>query len=286
MISFPNGRITLGLYVKAKRGDGFHDIETVMLPVSICDALEFVPATNGKTKIITTGIPIPGDLSENLVWKAYQLVQKELRIHSGPKSGALPPLRIHLRKGIPSGSGLAGGSSNGAFMLLMLNRYFRLNLTQSRLHTLSIEMGSDCPFFLHNKTMLVTGRGETIESINTPDLSDYCIIIIIPPIHLSTSYAYKKVNPVSERTPLNKILELPVSGWQTQLTNDFEDVIFQEHPYLEEIKTRLLNHGAVYASLSGSGSAIFGLFTDSKVVFPLQKAFPDCRVGLYRGFHS
>ncbi len=282
MISFPNGRITLGLYVKARRVDGFHDIETVMLPVSIRDALEFVPAADGQTTVTTTGIPIPGNLSNNLVWQAYYLMQKELDAHKGANSVALPPLHIHLRKEIPPGSGLAGGSSDGACMLHMLNKYFNLKISPSRLDAMAAELGSDCPFFLYNNTMLVTGRGEKLEPISTSDLSGYIIMIIIPPIHISTWKAYKMINPYGKRTPLRQILNLPVSRWQNHLTNDFEEVIFREHPHLEEIKSRLLDHGAVYASLSGSGSAIFGLFNDSKVFLTLQKVFVDCKVGKYQ----
>lgn len=286
MLCFPNARITLGLQVKAKRRDGFHDIETVMLPVSMHDALEIVPAIDNQTKIIPSGIPIPGDPHKNLVMLALKLIQKELPLHSEINSEALKPLHIYLRKGIPACSGLAGGSSNGAFMLKMLNEYFKLNLTPARLNILAAKLGSDCPFFLQNKAMVVRGRGEILETIQTPNLSGFHLIIIVPPIGINTSEAYKLIIPMPERVTIKETLTMPFADWQENLKNDFEAGLFKKYPYLEKIKNRMISQGAVYASLSGSGSALYGLFEDAAVLSSLRKDFNDCLTGHYQILES
>ncbi len=282
MLSFPNARITIGLQVKAKRNDGYHNIETLMLPVSMHDALEVVPAVDGRAGFRLSGLDVPGSPAENLVLQAVDLIQREHLLRSGRSAEALPPLHIYLRKGIPPGSGLAGGSSDAVFMLRLFDSYFNLNLCQRRLDELAAELGSDCPFFLRNKPMLASGRGELLEAIHIPDIYNYHPIIIIPPIHINTQKAYKKICPNPERQPLKAILEQPVADWQDLLTNDFEVALFTEHPYLQKIKVRLLKQGATYASLSGSGSALFGLFSDPGVLYALRNEFHDCLTGIYR----
>ncbi len=282
MLCFPNARITLGLQVKAKRSDGFHDIETVMLPVGMHDALEIVPAINNQTKFIATGIPIPGEPHENLIMKAIKLIQDEIQIGFREKTDTLEPLHIYLRKGIPAGSGLAGGSADGTFMLRMLNDYYKLNITNDRLEKLALKMGSDCPFFLYNKAILVRGRGEIFETVFTSDLSGFHLIIIVPPFRIKTAEAYSLITPQPRRIPIKDLITLPLSHWQENLTNDFECVLFKTYPYLEKIKDRLREHGAVYASLSGSGSALYGFFKNADILPPLQKDFEDCHVGHYQ----
>ncbi len=286
MLFFPNARITLGLHVKAKRRDGFHDIETVMLPIGMYDALEIVPAIDNQTKIILSGTPIPGDPYENLVMRALKLIQKEMPFQPAINSEAPEMLHIYLRKGIPAGSGLAGGSADGAFMLKILNEYFKLNLTPGQLKTMAAKLGSDCPFFLQNKAMVVRGRGEILETINTPDLSGLHLIIIVPPIGINTSEAYRLITPEPERVSIKEILAMPFAAWQENLKNDFESVLFKTYPYLKEIKNRLIGQGAVYASLSGSGSALYGLFKDAAVLSSLRKDFEDCLTGHYQILES
>ena len=278
MLCFPNARITLGLHVKAKRRDGFHDIETAMLPVGMHDALEIAPAVDSKTKFIPTGKPIPGDPDKNLVMEALKLIKNELQSHPERKTETHAPLNIYLRKGIPAGSGLAGGSADGAFMLKMLNDFYKLHLTSEMLETLAAKLGSDCPFFVKNKPMMVRGRGEILEPINIPDLSEFQIIIIIPSFGINTAEAYKLINPETERIAIEEILTMPLEEWQENLKNDFESALFKPYPSLERIKDRLIDRGAVYASLTGSGSALYGLFENTSVIPSFQKDFNDCQV--------
>ena len=282
MLCFPNARITLGLHVIEKREDGFHNIETVMLPVGMQDALEIVPAINNQTKIITSGIPIPGEPYENLIMYALKHIQDEMQLHPGRKTEPLEPLHIYLRKVIPANAGLAGGSADGTFMLRMLNDYYKLNIADDRLEKLALKMGSDCPFFLHNKAMLVRGRGEILETINKPDLSGLHLIIIVPPIKINTAEAYSLLTPQPRRIPIKDLITLPLSHWQENLINDFESVLFKKYRYLEQIKNRLIGRGAVYASISGSGSALYGFFQDQTVLSSLRKDFGDCLVGIYQ----
>lgn len=282
MLCFPNARITLGLYVKEKRKDGFHNIETVMLPVSMHDVLEIVPSFDNKTKLIQSGRPLPGNPDENIVMRALRLMQTEKTFQSDNASETLQSLHIYLRKRIPAGSGLAGGSSNGTFMLKALNNYFQLHLSEQQLMTLAAKLGSDCTFFLYNKPMLAEGRGEKLQPIQIPEIHKFHVIIAIPPIHINTAHAYKQIRPVDGRTGLQQTLNQPIENWRHNLKNDFEHVSFKEHPYLETIKGRFIELGASYASMSGSGSAIYGLFEDSDVLPTLRKELPDCYIGIYR----
>lgn len=286
MICFPNARITFGLQVKAKRKDGFHDIETLMLPIKMYDALEIVPSINNQTTIITSGAHIPGEPHENLVMHALKLIRAEMQSDQERKTDFSEPLHIYLHKGIPAGSGLAGGSANGAFMLKMLNDYFNLNLKHNRLMKLAEKLGSDCPYFLHNKAMLVRGRGEILETINTPNLAGYNLIVIIPPIRINTSEAYSLISPKAERPTVKEILKMPLAYWQENLNNDFETVLFKTYPFLKNIKDRLIGKGAVYASLTGSGSALYGFFNNTAILSSFRKEFDNCFVGQYQILES
>lgn len=248
MIGFPNAKINIGLNITEKRTDGFHNLETVFVPVGWCDALEFVVAP--ELQFSSSGIPIAGDPESNLVMKAYRLLQKEF---------PLPPLRIHLHKEIPFGAGLGGGSADAAFMLSMLNRQFGLNLSTEQLEGYAAQLGSDCAFFIRNTPAFATGKGEIMEPLR-PALNGWVILIVKPPVEVPTVKAFQWVVPQIPSQSLTTLLQLPVQQWKGQVVNQFESSVFQHYPEIGELKERLYEMGAVYASMSGSGSCVFGLF--------------------------
>ena len=258
MISFPNGKINLGLYITAKRPDGYHDLETVFFPVPLHDILEFVPSE--QSRFHATGFPISGDASSNLCLRSYQMLKQ---LHPG-----LPAVDIHLHKLIPMGAGLGGGSSDGAFMLNMLNRYFSLGHSPEELNALALQLGSDCPFFLVNIPAHALGRGEILEPVPV-NLSGYHIVIVNPGIHVSTSEAFSGIRPAPCSVDLKARILEPPDGWKHWLTNDFEASVFTRYPVIAGIKQDLYDAGAVYASMSGSGSTVYGIFrTEAELSFP------------------
>ncbi len=250
MITFPHAKINLGLHVLRKRDDGFHDIESCLYPVGLRDILEVIVNDRGETLFESSGITIPGDPKENLCLKAYELVAEDYPMKT---------VNIHLHKQIPVGAGLGGGSSNGVSMLQLLNNVFDLSIPPERLMKYAVELGSDCPFFLSNSPSLVSGKGNQVEETEI-DLSTYTIALVFPDIHIVTAEAYALVRNWSNRKSLKEILLLPVEKWKDHLHNDFEDVIFNTYPELAIIKQHLYDAGAVYASMSGSGSTLFSLF--------------------------
>lgn len=246
MICFPNAKINLGLHVLSKREDGFHNISSVLLPISYADALEYQPSDTYKISIY--GINIPDE--DNIVTKAWRLMNEKYHI---------PPLQINLLKQIPMGSGLGGGSSDAAFLIRSLNNTFKLNLSIKEMQNDALQVGSDCPFFILNKTSIVSGKGEFIEPINL-SLTDKYLAVIIPGIKASTKSAYASITPSKPELPISKIINLPIETWKENLVNDFERPIFDLHPGLKRIKHDLYLKGAIYASLSGTGSALYGVF--------------------------
>lgn len=261
MLFFPNAKINLGLKILRRREDGYHDLETAFYPLPLKDVLEIV-RTTGKTSFTAYGNPIPGDSATNLCLKAWELLRNEFP--------TLPPIHIHLYKNIPIGAGLGGGSSDGAWTLLALNRQFQLGLTDGQLLDYALRLGSDCPFFILNKPCLGTGRGQILQPLSL-DLSSYSIVLVHPRIHISTAKAFSLCTPGENKAPLPTILSGPVSDWRERLTNDFEVPIFRLYPVLRDIKQRLYDLGAVYASMTGSGSAIFGLFRKGRT--PVENPF-------------
>ncbi|GGA94308.1 4-(cytidine 5'-diphospho)-2-C-methyl-D-erythritol kinase [Puia dinghuensis] len=249
MVLFPNCKINLGLYVLYKRADGYHDLSTVFYPLPVKDVLEIIRSDTNQ--FTAYGIPIPGDPTANLCEKAYQLLRKDFP--------TLPPVHIHLYKNIPIGAGLGGGSADGAFTLLGLNSTFQLGLSPDQLIDYAAQLGSDCPFFILNKPCLGGGRGEQLQPI-TLDLSAYSFVLVNPGIHISTAQAFSLCTPDDAILPIEDIISQPVHTWKEQLHNDFEFPVFQLHPELREIKTTLYAHGALYASLTGSGSSFYGIF--------------------------
>lgn len=250
MISFPNAKINLGLNITEKRADGFHDLETVFFPVGWSDVLEFVVAD--ELQFTTSGIIIAGDQESNLVMKAYRLLQKDFE---------LPALKIHLHKQIPFGAGLGGGSSDGAFMLRMLNKTFNLNISEGKLLGYAAVLGSDCPFFILNKPVYATGRGEIMQPVDV-QLNGMFILLVKPPVEVSTAKAFQFVEPKKSNVSLVELLNLPVQEWKFKVVNQFEASVFQQYHEIGDISQHLYKMGAVYASMSGSGSAVFGLFRE------------------------
>jgi len=260
LVLFPNCKINLGLRVAGKRPDGYHDLETIFYPISLKDAAEITvyphKKDNPEFDLNITGIEIPGDPSTNLCTKAWHLIKKDFP--------GIPAVRMHLHKTVPIGGGLGGGSSDGAFTLVLLNEVLKLNLTTEKLMDYALQLGSDCPFFILNKPCLATGRGEILEKINI-GLNEYHFVIIDPGIHVSTAEAFRELIISGIKMPsLKKIIEQPVIAWKENLVNDFEEPVFRKHPVLKEIKQKLYESGAVYASMTGTGSSLYGIFHNSK----------------------
>ena len=252
MLFFPNAKINLGLQIINRRVDGYHNIETLMLPVGIRDALEFIPSSD--TSFTLTGNVLDILPEQNLCMKAYKLLSSKY---------SLPPISIHLHKVIPTGSGLGGGSANAAFMLIKLNTYFNLNLTTTPLIEFASELGSDCPFFIHNSPCISTGRGEILEPFQFSN-NNFKIVIVHPGIHINTAWAYSQAIPCSNRLSIKSIINsLQPEKWKNELENDFEKIVFTKYPEIKELKDKLYSLGAVYASMTGSGSAVFGLFNEN-----------------------
>ncbi|MEQ6166694.1 4-(cytidine 5'-diphospho)-2-C-methyl-D-erythritol kinase [Ekhidna sp. MALMAid0563] len=250
MITFPNAKINLGLNIVSNREDGYHNIESCFYPIPWRDSLEVIEAASFA--FYSYGLDIPGDTSSNLCVKAYELLKADFDI---------PPIEIHLLKNIPMGAGLGGGSADGAFTLKMLNDIFSLNLTDSQLENYALQLGSDCPFFIKNKPAIARGRGEQLKVIDL-DLSGYHIAIHNPGIHISTKEAYAGVKPEQPELHVSEIIQKPISEWKDTLSNDFESSIFPNHPEIEQLKKEMYEAGAIYASMTGSGSTVFGVFED------------------------
>lgn len=252
MISFPNCKINIGLNIKSKRSDGFHNIETIFYPINLTDVLEIIPTDNKKFDFNISGISVQGNKMNNLCVQAYNLLAKEYKI---------PSVKIHLHKNIPSGAGLGGGSSDAAYTLTMLDKLFSLNLTKEKLRELSTSLGSDCAFFIENTPCIAYEKGDVMEKINL-DLKNYHIIIIKPEINVNTAQTYKNVSVNDNFDSLKDLINNPIDNWKENIINDFEKNIFKVYPEIEKIKHFLYQKGALYSSMSGSGSAVYGIFKE------------------------
>lgn len=255
MVLFPNCKINLGLKILRRREDGYHDLETVFYPLPLKDALEVIRAD--RLQFTATGIPVPGDPATNLCLKAYHLLKNDFP--------DLPPVYIHLHKHIPMGAGLGGGSSDGAAILLLLNKQFHLQLDTPTLLSYAARLGSDCPFFIINKPCWGRGRGEQLEPVEL-DLSAYSIIVVHPGIHISTAQAFSLCRPDAEGKPVRRVVGQDIHTWAAELVNDFEEPVFSLYPALGTIKRQLYEAGALYASLTGSGSSLFGIFEKGRSI--------------------
>lgn len=260
MVIFPNCKINLGLHILQKRNDGYHDLETVFYPIPVYDVLEII--SSKTTQFNTTGIPINVS-GDNLCIQAYRLLKNDY-----PQ---LPEVNIHLHKVIHIGAGLGGGSADAAFTLILLNKKYNLGISDEKLFGYALQLGSDCPIFILNKPALAKGRGEVLEEINCT-LSPYKMLLINPGIHINTGELFGKITPSLPKTNLREIIQLPVSEWKHQLTNDFEKIVFAEHPVIEGLKKSMYENGAVYAAMTGTGSSVFGLFHE-EVDFATQEGY-------------
>ena len=256
-ITHPNCKINLGLHVVGKRPDGYHDLETIFLPVpDLCDELEITEAESGSDSVmVQDGITLDNAPDDNLCMKAYRLLHSEFGI---------PPVVIRLKKNIPFGAGLGGGSSVAAFTLKMLNAMFSLGLDDTALEQRAAQLGADCAFFVKNQPAYATGIGDRLEPIAGLKIENLKLKIEIPDgEHVSTREAYcglKRDLFGSTRLDLREAVKRPVAEWRNLIVNDFEASVFPSHPAIAELKESMYRRGAVYASMTGSGAAVFGLF--------------------------
>ena len=269
MITFPIAKINLGLNVVEKRPDGYHNLQTVFYPIPIKDALEVVPMTEGFPSDVDcdlkiTNIPIEGDEQRNLVVRAYQLLK-----HDCP---TLPRIHTHLWKGIPTQAGMGGGSSDCAYMIRLLNSMFRLQLTDEQMISYAIRLGADCPFFILSTPCYAEGIGEQLQPVSL-NLSGWHIGVVRPNIPVPTKEAFSRIRPHYPLKNCREVVSQPVETWREELVNDFEDSVFALHPEIGAVKEKLYNMGATYAAMSGSGSALFGLFKEHPD--NLKREFPD-----------
>ena len=297
MVSFPHCKINLGLRILRKREDGYHDLESVFYPLPVEDVLEItnlndrsqesevrsqesrdvshetIQSTEGHSRLTThlsrswildtgtlrfnqTGLEVDGNPEDNLCTKAYYLLKKDFPL--------LPSIQMHLHKNIPLGAGLGGGSADAAFVLKQLNEKFNLNLSTEQLITYALQLGSDCPFFIIDKPCWATGRGEILEPLQI-DLSAYSFLIVSPGIHISTSWAFSMIKTSAPSLSLKEIILKPVTAWKEELVNDFEAPVFNKHPEIKMIKEVLYQKGAIYSSMTGSGSSVFALFPKNQL---------------------
>ncbi len=260
MVVFPNCKINIGLDILEKRADGFHNLETVFYPVPWMDILEIIPSE--KEEFIFEGNAIDCPLNDNLCYKAYQLLKNDFSI---------PAITLFLYKNIPSGAGLGGGSADAAFTLTTLNQLFSLKIDDEKLQQYVSKLGSDCAFFIKNKPVFASGKGNIFSETDL-NLQGYYLLIVKPQIHVSTADAYQMITPEFPKIYLKEAIKKPISEWKSCIKNDFESPVFTRHPKLEIIKNKIYSLGAKYATMSGSGSAIYGLF-ENKIDF--KKEFPS-----------
>lgn len=259
MIRFCNSKINIGLDIVARRPDGYHDIVTAMFPIGWGDILEIVPSADGVTRLTVTGRRVDCPAEKNLVMKAYRALAAEVE---------LPAVDIYLRKIVPDGAGLGGGSSDAAHTLLLLNDLFALGLPLDRLAAIAAGIGADCPFFVYDTPMLATGTGIDLTPVEMPCLDGLTIVVVKPPVSVPTAAAYKGVTPRKPSVQLLSSLRRPIKEWRGLVENDFEPSVFRQYPLIAEAKADMYDSGAVYASMSGSGSAVYGLFECANLSLP------------------
>lgn len=262
MILYPNAKINIGLNITNKRADGFHDLETLFYPLQLADALEFVEADTFSYS--QSGIVIDSNIESNLVVRAFKAVQQQYDI---------PDIKIHLHKVIPTGAGLGGGSADAAFMIAGLNRLFCLQMSNQEMIDMSATLGSDCPFFILNTPAMATGRGEIL----TPtafSLLGHHLVLIKPSCFVSTADAFAKVSPQKPKHELKSDIQLTPHLWGDVVKNDFEASVFSKFPQIENIKQTLIDEGAEYAAMSGSGASMFGIFKTDRS--DLRSKFENC----------
>ncbi|GAB4336472.1 MAG: 4-(cytidine 5'-diphospho)-2-C-methyl-D-erythritol kinase [Flammeovirgaceae bacterium] len=270
MISFPNAKINLGLNVLSKREDGYHNLSTCFYPIEWSDILEITPSESFEIQL--SGLPIYGKIQENLCVKAYHLLKKDFDI---------PLVKIHLHKLLPMGAGIGGGSADGSFTLKLLNQMFSLNLSDEQLEKYALLLGSDCPFFIQNKPVLAEGRGEIFKPISL-NLNGKYIILVFPNFSVSTKEAFSGIKPRVPQKSIGEVLNQSIDTWKNDLYNDFEKSIFPRYPQLSKIKDFFYEKDAIYASMSGSGSTMYGIF-DQETELDIESFFAKDFV-VWKGF--
>ncbi len=261
MVVFPNAKVNIGLNIVAKRPDGFHEIESVFYPIGVQDSLEIHTINSSSSSLNCFGDLIDGNPTDNLIFKAWQIMQDRY---------SLPAVSINLVKHIPMGGGIGGGSADCGFFINLVNQKFKLDLSLEDRESIAAQLGSDCPFFIQNQPAYVTGRGEKLELVS-PFLSGYYMVLVYGGLHISTKEAYAGITPKASQEQLLMRLHQPIETWKYSVKNDFEAVVFAKHLALAKIKEQFYSSGAVYASLSGTGSCLFGLYKDKPQDLPLLK---------------
>lgn len=248
MLAFANAKINIGLHVTGKRADGYHNLETIFYPVRLYDVIETLDAEELSCTI--EGTAVPGSPTDNICLKAYHLLRKDFD---------LPAQHLCLLKNIPVGAGLGGGSADAAFLIKLLNEKFSLKLSDEQMEDYARQLGADCAFFIKNKPVYAVGKGDEFSDINL-DLSKYFLVLVKPPVSVSTAEAYDGIMTSVPITSLKDLIHLPLSAWKENLKNDFETSVFSKYPEIERVKTGLYQSGAIYASMSGSGSCVYAIF--------------------------
>lgn len=279
MLVFPNVKINIGLFVTGKRPDGYHNIESVFYPLPWTESLEVITDTGktadeygalafaevGKVRFFGYQNPIPGNADSNLCIKVFQLLEEWFN---------LPKTEIHLQKSLPIGAGMGGGSADAAFTLRALKAFYNLTISDFEAKELLAKVGSDCPFFWDNKPAFVFGRGEKMQPIEL-DLSAYKFVLVNPNIHVSTKEAYAGISPKNPPIDLKMLEWLDVETWKDSVHNDFEDSLFPSYPEIKAIKDLMYSSGAIYASMTGSGSTVYGIFKEE---IDAKRLWPDYQV--------
>lgn len=266
MICFPNAKINIGLDIIEKRTDGYHNLESLFYSIALTDILEIVEGGERKGLGIqsfkVTGIKIPEPVEKNLCFQAHKLLKNDFD---------LPPLQIHLHKIIPTGSGLGGGSSDAAFTIKLINKLFSLQLSDQKMLEYAEKLGSDCPFFINNVASLATGKGNKLTPISI-NLEKYYLVLVYPNIQIKSSIAYQYIFPGQKAKSISDLVRLKVQKWKGMVGNDFEGPVFRLYPEIARIKDKLYRLGALYCSMSGSGSSVYGIFNSA---IDVKKIFPD-----------
>lgn len=264
MICFPNAKINLGLNIVSKRPDGYHNLETIFYPIAIKDAIEvIVKEDHLEDTFFEAGIKIDSTPDNNLVMKALTLMRENYDF---------PFVEVHLLKKIPFGAGIGGGSADASFMLKLLNKTFNIGAKDEELANLAVKLGADCPFFIYNRPMFASGIGEKLEDVDL-ELQDYYFVLVKPDIYVSTKDAFAMVKPIQPPQSLKEIVKQPIEEWKEWMVNDFEKSVFAKYPEIREVKSKLYDLGAVYASMSGSGSSVFGIFKED--IQNIENLYPD-----------
>ena len=253
MIRFSNCKINIGLYVVQKRTDGYHNLATIFVPLPLYDVIEVIPSKQVVLHIHHQ--KIPGDKKDNTILKAYHLLAHKYH---------LQPVQFDLLKNIPAGAGLGAGSANGAYTLQLLNDYFSLQISKKELGSLAASLGSDCPFFIENQPCYATQKGDDLAPIHI-DFSNYTLVLVNPGIHIATPWAFSNITPKIPKYDLLNAIKEPIHQWKNSIFNDFEEAVFTQYPSIKNIKETLYNLGAIYASLSGTGSTVYGFFDKNRV---------------------